>query len=70
MRARMLRRGRRLWCMGTRSFRRVPGFVIIGAQRGGTTSLYSYLLAHPLVVGPRVKELHFFELEYSRGRRR
>jgi Sulfotransferase domain len=66
----MLRRARRLWCVGTSFLRRGPDFVIIGAQRGGTTSLYSYLLGHPLIEGPRAKELHYFDLEFSRGRRR
>jgi hypothetical protein len=43
--------------------------VIIGAQRSGTTSLYRYLAEHPAIQPARVKELHFFDLEYRRGLR-
>ena len=32
-----------------------PDFVIIGTQRGGTTSLFSYLTSHPLIVPPATK---------------
>ena len=53
----------------------LPSFLIIGAQRAGTTSLFHYLLQHPDVVGPRggdeavwwVKETHFFDEKYSKG---
>ena len=27
-----------------------PAFIIIGAKRGGTTSLYNYLLEHPSII--------------------
>jgi hypothetical protein len=36
-------------------------FLIAGVQKGGTTSLYQYLLQHPQVVMPDVKEVHFFD---------
>jgi hypothetical protein len=45
----------------------VPDFVIIGAQRGGTTSLHAYLSAHPLVTTPTKKELHFLTDRFERG---
>lgn len=48
--------------------RMVPAFLIIGAQRAGTTSLYSYLTQHPDVVGALTKEIHFFDNGYQRGR--
>jgi Sulfotransferase domain len=59
----------------TRTRRMVPSFLIIGAQRAGTTSLFHYLLRHPDIVGPRggdssvwwVKETHFFDEKYSKG---
>jgi Sulfotransferase domain len=44
-----------------------PDFVIIGAQRGGTTSLHAYLSAHPQVITPVTKELHFLTDRYERG---
>jgi hypothetical protein len=52
-----------------RLFRRdaLPDFLIIGAQKAGTTSLASYLAAHPGVVPSKCKEVHFFDLNYERG---
>jgi hypothetical protein len=44
-----------------------PDFVIIGTQRGGTTSLHAYLSAHPQVITPATKELHFLTDRYERG---
>ncbi len=44
-----------------------PDFVIIGTQRGGTTSLHAYLSAHPQVATPATKELHFITDRYERG---
>lgn len=41
----------------------MPDFVGLGAQRAGTTWWHSLLTQHPNVVGPRVKELHFFDRE-------
>ena len=46
---------------------RPPDFVIVGAQRAGTTSLFRYLAAHPDVAVPGEKELHFFDLGFARG---
>ncbi|HEY2056253.1 MAG TPA: sulfotransferase domain-containing protein [Solirubrobacterales bacterium] len=45
-----------------------PGFLIIGAQKAGTTSLHAYLGAHPEVSPSTVKEVHYFDLSYGRGR--
>jgi len=36
-------------------------------MRGGTTSLYSYLTDSPEIVGALRKEIHFFDLNYSKG---
>lgn len=46
---------------------RLPDFVIVGAQRCGSTSLYRYLEDHPDVFMARVKELHFFDWHFDRG---
>jgi hypothetical protein len=51
----------------TAPWRVLPSVVIIGAQRGGTTSLHSYLLEHPDVRGARRKEVHFFDRHYRKG---
>jgi hypothetical protein len=45
-----------------------PDFVIIGAQRGGTTSLHAYLRAHPQIILPATKELHYLTDRFGRGR--
>lgn len=42
-------------------------FLIIGAQKCGTTSLYRYLTQHPQIVSATRKEVHFFDLNYSLG---
>jgi hypothetical protein len=44
-----------------------PSFVIAGGQRCGTTSLYRYLSMHPSVYPALTKEVHYFDLNYSRG---
>ena len=38
-----------------------PAFLIIGVQKGGTTSLHNYLLQHSKLISPEIKELHFFD---------
>ncbi|WP_433532569.1 sulfotransferase domain-containing protein [Micromonospora sp. CA-263727] len=51
--------------------RPLPEFLIIGTKRGGTTSLWNYLVQHPLV--PRLfpawntKSSHYFEENWRRG---
>jgi len=45
----------------------MPDYLIIGAQRGGTTSLYNYLSQHPSVAPALRKEVHFFDLNYRKG---
>ncbi len=38
-----------------------PVFMIIGAQKAGTTALYRILCQHPQIVSPKRKELHYFD---------
>ncbi|MEL6441752.1 MAG: sulfotransferase [Cyanobacteria bacterium J06621_8] len=42
---------------------KMPDFLIIGAAKSGTTSLYRYLEEHPQVYMSRVKEPQFFAFE-------
>ena len=42
-----------------------PGFLVIGAGRSATSSLYRYLLAHPQVVGARQKQLQFWGAAFA-----
>ena len=44
-----------------------PDFVIIGTQRGGTTSLHAYLRSHPGIETPAKKEIHFLTDRHDRG---
>lgn len=46
-----------------------PSFLIIGTQKGGTTSLFSWMLQHPQIKGPLVKEVGFFDRDYDKGAR-
>jgi len=51
----------------TAPLRPVPDFLIVGAQRCGTTSLHRYLLQHPAVLGARFqKGVHWFDEHYDR----
>jgi len=47
--------------------RRWPNFIIVGAQKSGTTSLFRYLETHPDMVPPITKELSFFDKNFHRG---
>ena len=48
---------------------RLPTFIVIGAMKGGTTSLWEYLRAHPQVFMPEAKEIQYFSNpgRYERG---
>lgn len=48
-------------------WRAEPDFIIIGAQRAGTTSLYNYILQHPQVLPAFKKEVHGFDIHYEKG---
>jgi hypothetical protein len=60
-----------VWTYGrlTASARPLPTFLILGAQKAGTTALYAYLRRHPDVTGPTWKEVSFFDRHYARGER-
>jgi hypothetical protein len=47
--------------------RTLPGYLIVGAQKSGTTSLQHYLDSEPGVRAPLVKEVHFFDHHARRG---
>jgi len=50
--------------------RPLPDFLIIGAQRCGTTSLYRYLAQHPQVIGAAPsKGVHYFDVNHKRSLR-
>src|SRR5947209_14940507 len=51
----------------TSPIRLLPDFLIIGTQRGGTTSLYHYLQTHPCIAPATIKEVHFFDRRFHKG---
>ena len=64
----------RRYGMVTAGSRVLPDFLVIGAKRGGSTSLYRNLVRTPgvLPLFPRaadVKGTYFFDVEYDRGER-
>lgn len=62
------------YALSTATLRPAPDFLVIGTKRGGTTSLFNYLLAHPGVLGlfPQSrgkKSTDYFFKETARGDR-
>ncbi|MGH9323696.1 MAG: sulfotransferase family protein [Vicinamibacteria bacterium] len=45
---------------------KLPNFVVVGAAKSGTTSLYHYLRQHPQVYLPERKELQYFTFDCER----
>ena len=45
---------------------RVPSFLTLGTQKGGTTTLHRLLAQHPEVFLPACKEVHYFSLHSQR----
>ena len=38
-----------------------PDFLLIGAMKAGTTSLFDYICQHPRILPPEQKELHYYD---------
>ena len=49
---------------------RLPSLFVLGVQKGGSSSLYFFLIRHPLICGGAHKEPHFFDHDelYKKGR--
>lgn len=45
----------------------LPSFLVLGAQKAGTTSLWSLLHEHPAILGPRFKEVNYFDKGWTQG---
>lgn len=58
---------RHLWRSATAPIRTLPDFVIIGAQKCGTSFLYQLLVQHPHVKPAFGKEVHYFDLNFRKG---
>jgi hypothetical protein len=55
------------WRSATRGLRTLPDFLVLSAGRCGSTSLFAILCAHPQVMAPSHKELHYFDRNSERG---
>ncbi|MGH8890407.1 MAG: sulfotransferase domain-containing protein [Acidothermaceae bacterium] len=57
------------WAVPTRlgMQRMPPAFMLAGFVKAGTTTLFDRLAAHPDVLPPRHRLLHYFSYEYERG---
>ena len=52
----------------TAGFRVLPDYLIVGTQRGGTTTLQKHLTQHRQVQSARLlKGVHYFDMNYERG---
>ena len=58
---------RRLGRLATAPMRTLPDFIIIGAQKGGTTFLNQLLAQHPRIRPAFLKEVHYFDLNFDKG---
>jgi hypothetical protein len=67
----LTRLGRRAYARvseATAGLRMEPSFILIGAQRSGTTSLFRALTAHPQLAPPTFRKgVNYFDLNYYRG---
>ena len=59
--------GLRVERRATAFMRMLPDYLIVGAAKSGTTSLYRYLVRHPRIRRARRKEIRFFYREYAQG---
>ncbi len=51
----------------TGPIRVLPDFLIVGAQKAGTTSLYNYLVSHPSIIPSFRKEVRYFDSNFKKG---
>lgn len=66
--AQSIRNGTVRWGAMTARARMQPDFLVVGAQRAGTTTLYRMLVEHPSIVRPSFqKGIGYFDLNYGRG---
>jgi hypothetical protein len=77
LKKRLRDRFQREYRLATSRLRSLPDFIIVGAQKSGTTSLYKYLLSHPNIIGIHHqrpdgkttwgKEIHYFGSNFDRN---
>ncbi len=64
---RLLAPPRRLQRRATATLRVLPDFLVIGAQKSGTTTLYDYLTQHRRIAPALRKEVHYLDQQFDRG---
>ena len=66
--AQSIRTGTVRWGTATAGARMKPDFLVVGAQRAGTTTLYRMLVEHPNIVRPSFqKGIGYFDLNHELG---
>lgn len=55
-----------LWRVLTGPVRVLPDFIIIGAGKSGTSSLYNYLIQHPNIYSAKIKEVNYFIRKWTK----
>ena len=60
------RTSHRIYCKISEPIHSEPNFIIIGVDKGGTSSLYDYLIQHPDIYSCVVKEPNYFAMYYDR----
>ena len=63
----MARASERAWRVVSSPGRRLPDFLIIGAQKSSTSSLYEHLINHPDIGRAKQKEIHYFDNRHHLG---
>ncbi|WP_144054288.1 sulfotransferase domain-containing protein [Pleurocapsa sp. PCC 7319] len=53
--------------IATNPIRIMPSFIITGAKKCGTTSLFHYLSEHPNIGAPIKKEISYFDINFAKG---
>ena len=53
--------------MASSPWRLRPSFIIVGAQKSATSSLYDFIVKHPKVSKAEKKEIHYFDISYKKG---
>lgn len=62
---RLLQTRRSIDRLSERGTRPTPSFLILGAQKAGTTSLYEFIIQHPLAVRARRRETHCLDWRWN-----
>ena len=60
-----IRRGIIAYGHATSAMRVLPDFIVIGAQRCGTSSLHACLAGHPAILMTRIKEVRYFDIHHG-----